>query len=83
MRNNNRGVHREIRTSKIAWLRNAKHPTIAAIRKRVSDMTSLSVESAESLQVCNYGIGGHYAPHTDYFGVSSLSGVLISLRGGR
>lgn len=29
-------------------------------------MTGLNMKAAESLQVVNYGIGGHYEPHTDY-----------------
>jgi prolyl 4-hydroxylase len=29
-------------------------------------MTGLSTKSAESLQMQNYGIGGHYKPHWDH-----------------
>lgn len=39
---------------------------MAAVRQRVSDITSLTVETAEELQVVNYGIGGHYEPHFDF-----------------
>lgn len=36
------------------------------ITNRVADMSGLSMESAEGLQVVNYGIGGHYATHFDF-----------------
>lgn len=29
-------------------------------------MTGLSMDTAEELQVVNYGIGGHYEPHFDF-----------------
>lgn len=29
-------------------------------------MTGLNVEFAEPLQLCNYGIGGHFEPHLDF-----------------
>lgn len=54
------------RISKSAWLRDHEHSTVPVVRQRVSDMTSLTVETAEDLQVVNYGIGGHYDPHFDF-----------------
>lgn len=29
-------------------------------------MTNLDLETAEELQIANYGIGGHYDPHFDF-----------------
>lgn len=36
------------------------------ISRRVGLITGLDMATAEDLQVCNYGIGGHYEPHFDY-----------------
>jgi prolyl 4-hydroxylase len=41
-------------------------------------MTGLSMETAEQLQVQNYGIGGHYVPHWDH----RLSGETCFEKGG-
>ncbi|XP_043272912.1 prolyl 4-hydroxylase subunit alpha-1 isoform X2 [Venturia canescens] len=54
------------RISKSAWLQEHEHPHVAAVSKRVEDMTSLTIDTAEELQVVNYGIGGHYEPHFDF-----------------
>lgn len=77
VKNKNQNAITDVRTSKIAWLEAKLHPTIATIRQRVSDMTQLSMENTETLQVCNYGIGGHYSPHRDYFGVSYAMCIAI------
>jgi prolyl 4-hydroxylase len=53
------------RISKSAWLKSEEHPVIARINKRIDMMTNLNMETAEELQVANYGIGGHYDPHYD------------------
>lgn len=51
------------RISKSAWLKDEEHPVIEQVVQRIKDMTGLSMETAEELQVANYGIGGHYEPH--------------------
>ncbi|XP_045468904.1 prolyl 4-hydroxylase subunit alpha-2-like [Harmonia axyridis] len=56
----------QYRISKSAWLKEHEHKHIADITQRVADMTMLSMDSAEELQVVNYGIGGHYEPHFDF-----------------
>lgn len=43
---------------------------MAAVSRRVEHMTSMTVDTAEELQVVNYGIGGHYEPHFDFARVS-------------
>ncbi|KAI1715402.1 2OG-Fe(II) oxygenase superfamily domain-containing protein [Ditylenchus destructor] len=54
------------RISKSAWLKAYDHPIIARINNRIDLMTNLNQETAEDLQVANYGIGGHYDPHYDF-----------------
>lgn len=59
------------RISKSAWLEDHEHPHVAAISRRVEDISGLTTETAESLQVVNYGIGGHYEPHFDFARVNN------------
>ncbi|GLV45494.1 prolyl-4-hydroxylase-alpha EFB [Carabus blaptoides fortunei] len=56
----------QYRISKSAWLKEHEHKHVANVCQRVADMTGLTVETAEELQVVNYGIGGHYEPHFDF-----------------
>lgn len=46
------------RISKSGWLKDEEHKIVRDVSKRVEDMTGLSTETAEELQVVNYGIGG-------------------------
>ncbi|XP_014213956.1 prolyl 4-hydroxylase subunit alpha-1 [Copidosoma floridanum] len=54
------------RISKSAWLQEHEHKHVRAVSQRVEDMTSMTIDTAEELQVVNYGIGGHYEPHFDF-----------------
>jgi len=54
------------RISKSAWLKAHEHEVVDRINKRIDLMTNLDMETAEDLQVANYGIGGHYDPHFDF-----------------
>lgn len=56
----------QYRISKSAWLKEYEHKHVADVTQRVSDMTGLTMDTAEELQVVNYGIGGHYEPHFDF-----------------
>lgn len=60
------------RISKSAWLREEEHRHIAAVAKRVEDISGLTCSTAEELQVVNYGIGGHYEPHFDFARVGAV-----------
>ena len=66
--NHNTGelVTAQYRISKSAWLQAEEHPVVDAVNKRITDITGLAMETAEELQVVNYGLGGHYEPHYDF-----------------
>ncbi|XP_060791852.1 prolyl 4-hydroxylase subunit alpha-2-like isoform X4 [Neoarius graeffei] len=54
------------RVSKSAWLEGYEDPVIARVNQRIEDITGLTVNTAELLQVANYGVGGQYEPHYDF-----------------
>lgn len=54
------------RISKAAFLKDSEHDYVLKISRRIGLITGLDMATAEDLQVCNYGIGGHYEPHFDY-----------------
>ncbi|KAK5982889.1 Oxoglutarate iron-dependent oxygenase domain containing protein [Trichostrongylus colubriformis] len=54
------------RISKSAWLKGWEHEVVERVNKRLDYMTNLEMETAEELQIANYGIGGHYDPHFDH-----------------
>ncbi|KAG5671125.1 hypothetical protein PVAND_001339 [Polypedilum vanderplanki] len=56
----------QYRISKSAWLKEEDHDVVKTVVQRIKDMTGLSMETAEELQIANYGIGGHYEPHYDF-----------------
>lgn len=56
----------EKRLAKVAWFEDEDNDIVARISRRVEDMTGLTTLTAESLQIQNYGIGGHYQPHFDF-----------------
>ncbi|XP_011192271.3 prolyl 4-hydroxylase subunit alpha-2 [Zeugodacus cucurbitae] len=62
----NQAVYSDIRTSQNTWLELETRPFLKNIVQRLKDVTGLSLESGEHLQVANYGIGGHYGAHYDF-----------------
>lgn len=54
------------RISKSAWLTNREHRVVNQLSLRIQAITGLNMDTAEELQVVNYGIGGHYEPHYDF-----------------
>ncbi|KAH8381623.1 hypothetical protein KR093_009551 [Drosophila rubida] len=70
------------RTSKVTWLPDIFNSLTQRLNRRVTDMTGFNVMGSEMLQVMNYGLGGHYDKHFDYFN-SSISTNLTKLNGDR
>ncbi|VDN54898.1 unnamed protein product [Dracunculus medinensis] len=54
------------RISKSTWLKSSDHEVVERINRRTDFMTNLEQETAEELQIANYGLGGHYDPHFDF-----------------
>ncbi|XP_066305162.1 prolyl 4-hydroxylase subunit alpha-3-like isoform X1 [Branchiostoma lanceolatum] len=57
------------RVSETGWIFDTEHPMIAKLSRRVGYITGLDVNLpyGEAFQVLNYGLGGFYEPHVDYF----------------
>uniref|UniRef100_A0A3B4VAI1 procollagen-proline 4-dioxygenase n=1 Tax=Seriola dumerili TaxID=41447 RepID=A0A3B4VAI1_SERDU len=60
------------RVSKSAWLEGEDDPVIERVNQRIEDITGLTVNTAELLQVANYGVGGQYEPHYDFSRMSDV-----------
>lgn len=56
----------DYRISKSAWLKYESDETLMTIKRKTEDASGLTLDTAEELQVANYGLGGHYEPHFDF-----------------
>ena len=54
------------------WLSDRDSHRIQYINDRISAATDLTTDTAEELQIANYGIGGQYEPHFDFARVWNL-----------
>ncbi|ELU09607.1 hypothetical protein CAPTEDRAFT_229373 [Capitella teleta] len=69
------------RISKTSWLWDTEDERIFKLSKQVADITGLSTQystlhsHAEPFQLVNYGIGGQYQPHFDYYENDMLRNV--------
>ncbi|XP_064549509.1 prolyl 4-hydroxylase subunit alpha-2 [Drosophila montana] len=70
------------RTSKVTWLTDSLNPLTVRLNRRISDMTGFDLYGSEMLQVMNYGLGGHYDLHFDYFN-ATIAKDLTKLNGDR
>ncbi|EDW80820.2 uncharacterized protein Dwil_GK11733 [Drosophila willistoni] len=64
------------RTSNSVFMEETGITLLETISQRAADMTDLYVTaiSSEDLQVINYGLGGQYTPHCDYFDENAENG---------
>ncbi|XP_017000435.2 prolyl 4-hydroxylase subunit alpha-1-like isoform X1 [Drosophila takahashii] len=65
-KNKNKG-----RTAKAYWFIRKNNELTRRITRRIQDMTGFDLTDSEEFQVINYGIGGHYLTHSDYFNFAS------------
>ncbi|BFF93085.1 prolyl 4-hydroxylase subunit alpha-2 [Drosophila madeirensis] len=74
----NQSVVSNVRTSQITFIPKTEHQVLQTIDRRVEDMTNLNMDYAEDHQFANYGIGGHYAQHMDWFTQNAFDYELVS-----
>ncbi|XP_017954868.2 prolyl 4-hydroxylase subunit alpha-1, partial [Drosophila navojoa] len=58
--------------ARIDWIEKMT-PFTDRINVRVTDITGFDVNEFKTLQIANYGIGGHFIPHFDYTTADRLS----------
>ncbi|XP_055848240.1 prolyl 4-hydroxylase subunit alpha-2-like, partial [Episyrphus balteatus] len=71
-----RSVPVSSRTSKFAWFSDNANNVTQRISQRLADMTGFGMTTSEQLQTMNYGIGGHYDTHYDFFNISMTNEVV-------
>nr|AAM75079.1 RE70601p [Drosophila melanogaster] len=66
------------RTSKVAWFPDGYNPLTVRLNARISDMTGFNLYGSEMLQLMNYGLGGHYDQHYDFFNKTNSNMTAMS-----
>lgn len=56
---------------------------ISDIDRRLSDLTNWPIERTEGIQILNYGLGGEYKPHFDYFPPDDSGSSVHMAQGGQ
>ncbi|KAM7362133.1 prolyl 4-hydroxylase subunit alpha-1-like [Cochliomyia hominivorax] len=70
------------RTSKVFWFQNDTDQITKRLDQRIHDITGFDMTNSELFQIVNYGIGGHFAEHYDFFNATETNEV-IGNRGDR
>ncbi|KAM7359476.1 prolyl 4-hydroxylase subunit alpha-1-like [Cochliomyia hominivorax] len=78
VKSNGKNIISDGRTSQVIFINVDKHPVLGIIDQRVEDMTNLNMNYSEMHQFANYGIGGHYFQHYDYFSVENMKSDSVS-----
>jgi prolyl 4-hydroxylase len=55
------------RTSYGAHFDKGENKLVTTVQRRLAELVRWPVSHAEPLQILNYGLGGEYLPHFDYF----------------
>ncbi|XP_046806527.1 prolyl 4-hydroxylase subunit alpha-1-like [Lucilia cuprina] len=75
----NSSIVSDVRTSQFTFVSVKKHPVLRVIDQRVEDMTNFNMKYSEEHQFANYGIGGHYGEHHDFFYEAFMTPERVSL----
>ncbi|XP_037954287.1 prolyl 4-hydroxylase subunit alpha-1-like isoform X2 [Teleopsis dalmanni] len=78
--NSSKSVVVDRRTSQFAWFYDKTNDVTIRLNERITDMTGFNLVGSEMLQVMNYGLGGHYDTHYDFFNVSANCNCPILLK---
>lgn len=73
----------KVRTSLGGYTSYLEDSVLESLVQRIEDMTRQTIKGTESVQVANYGMGGHYEPHYDCFGPNMTNYVAYEESGDR
>jgi prolyl 4-hydroxylase len=72
------------RTSQGMWIQGSLvDPVVKAIQQRIAQVTEVTEQNCEDIQVLHYDLGGEYQPHYDYFDTTTPGGLFQANRGGQ
>ncbi|XP_041565258.1 prolyl 4-hydroxylase subunit alpha-2-like [Drosophila elegans] len=72
-KSNTKNKKKKGRTAKGHWFNKENNELTRRISRRIHDMTGFDLTDSEEFQVINYGIGGHFHTHSDYFNFASAN----------